>query len=86
MLPWQHNSLLVNEYNYTFIACIVEGYMSPHYNVLPGAVCCCLQTCNYDHSLVVTDTNTPTKFQVVILLTFAHHSPIDLRWGASLVS
>ena len=43
MLPWQHNSLLVNEYNYyTFIACIVEGYMSPHYNVLPGAVCASL--------------------------------------------
>ena len=31
--------------NYTFIVCIVfdlEGYMSPHYNVLPEAVCCCL--------------------------------------------
>ena len=28
--------------NYTFIVCIVfdlEGYMSPHYNVLPEAVC-----------------------------------------------
>ena len=29
-----------------------------------------LQTCNYDQSLVVTDTNTPTKFQVLILLHF----------------
>ena len=31
--------------NSTFIVCIVfdlEGYMSPHYNVLPEAVCCCL--------------------------------------------
>ena len=28
--------------NYTSIVCIVEGYMSPHYNVLPEAVCCCL--------------------------------------------
>ena len=36
--------------------------MSPHYNVLPEAVCCCLQTCNYDQSLVVTDTNTLTSF------------------------
>ena len=37
--------------------------MSPHYNVLPEAVCCCLQTCNYDHSLVVTDTKTyPQNF------------------------
>ena len=47
--------------------------MSPHYNLLPEAVCCCLlvnHTCNYDHTLVVTDTNTPTKFQVLILLPF----------------
>ena len=25
------------------------------------------QTCNYDQSLVVTDTKTPLKFQVLIL-------------------
>ena len=48
---------------YTFIACI-EKHMPPHYNVLPEAVFCCLlvnnvvlPTCNYDQSLVVTDTN-----------------------------
>ena len=31
--------------NFTFIVCIVfdlEGYMSPRYNILPEAVCCCL--------------------------------------------
>ena len=27
---------------------------------------CCLQTCNYDQSLVVMDTNTPTKFQLLM--------------------
>ena len=84
MLPWQHETKMlltsiISMSNYTFIVCIVfdlEGYMSPHYNVLPEALClftckpCCLQTCNYDHSLVVTDTNTPTKYQVLILLTF----------------
>ena len=26
--------------------------------------------CNYDQSLVVTDTNTPSKFQLLLLLTF----------------
>ena len=28
--------------NYTFIVFDLEGYMAPHYNVLPEAVCCCL--------------------------------------------
>ena len=53
MLLWQHVTWLVNMLltsiismsNYTFLACIVcdlEEYMSPHYNVLPEAVCCCL--------------------------------------------
>ena len=28
--------------NFTFIVFDLEGYMSPHYNVLPEAVCCCL--------------------------------------------
>ena len=71
--------------------------MCPHYNVLPELLftCkpCCLQTCNYYQSLVVTDTNTPIKFQVLLfelwvsneknnMKNFAHHSPIDLRWRA----
>ena len=57
---------------------------------------CCLQTCNYDQSLVVTDTNTPTNFKFKYCFVFelcvsndrkkkknfAHHSPIDLRWRA----
>ena len=47
--------------NYPFI--VVE-YMSPNYNVLFT----CKQCCNYDQSHLVMDTNTPTKFQVVILL------------------
>ena len=37
--------LLTSMSNYTSIVRIVfdlEGYMSPHYNVLPEAVCCCL--------------------------------------------
>ena len=36
---------IISMSNYTFIVCIafdLEGYMSPHYNVLPEAVCCCL--------------------------------------------
>ena len=36
---------IISVSNYTFITCIVfdlEGYMSPHYNVLPEAVCCYL--------------------------------------------
>ena len=60
--------------------------MSPHYNVLPEAVCCLLVFSNYDQYLVVTDTNT--KFQVLILLwlkkkmkNFAHQIYYDGRHG-----
>ena len=56
--------------DYSCIVCDLQEHVSPHYNVLPEAVCCCLQTCNYDQSLVVTDTKTPTKFQVMIMLCF----------------
>ena len=54
---------VVNKYiKFHFHNTYSEGYMSPHCNVLPEAVCCCLQTCNYDQSLVVTDTNTPSSY------------------------
>ena len=62
--------------------------MSPHYLRLFGRLPCCLQTCNYDHSLVVIDTNTLQVFLFQLWVSnnhmnnFAHHSPIDLRWRA----
>ena len=59
--------------------------MSPHYNVLSEAVCCCLR--NYDQSLVVTDTIT--TFQVFILKkkmkNFAHQIHYDGRRGPILI-
>ena len=72
--------------NYTFIACTVfylEKHMSPHYNVLPCKPRC-LQTCNYDQSLVGTDTNKNSSFDItsffeLLVSNDAHHSPIDLR-------
>ena len=48
--------------------------MSPHSIIMCCLLLtckpCCLQTCNYDQSFVVSDTNTLTKFQVLILLPF----------------
>ena len=44
---------IISMSTYNFIACLVldlEKHTSP------------LQTCNYDQSLVVMDTNTPSKF------------------------
>ena len=54
MLPWQHVTLLVK-----LIVCIVfdlEGYMSPHYNVLPEAVCLYLTMTSYgyQHTLKIS--------------------------------
>ena len=59
------------------------------------AVSCCLlvnhivckHVCNYDQSLVVTDTNTATKLLFELWVSndgkknFAHHSPIHLDGG-----
>ena len=75
MLPWQHVTWLVIMFltsiismsNYTFIACIIWSTFLPLLCIAWGCLLlftckpCCLQTCNYDQSLVVMDTNTPTK-------------------------
>ena len=59
------NTSIISMSNYTFIAFDLEEHMScTAQGSLLLFTCkpCCLQTCNYDQSLLITDTNTPTKF------------------------
>ena len=77
MLPWQHLTWLLTSIismsNFTFIACVfsdLEKHMSPHYNVLPEAVCCCLLV---NH--VVCKHLTITTLLYSTVYTFTHIGP-----------
>ena len=64
---------IISMSNYTFIVCDLEGYMSPHYNVLPEAVCCCLLVNHVVYKHVTMTTllwlRIPTHPQIPILST-----------------
>ena len=73
----------------------IEYIMST--NVLPVAICCCLQTNKYDQSLRVMDIYVLTKFHYFYVVSFElwvlnlkkkmnktpYHSPIHLQYDAT---
>ena len=63
--------------SYQFVSCI--WHMWSHYNVLPGAICCCLQRNKYDQSLRVMDIYILTKFQLLYVVSFLSYGCLIWR-------